>query len=342
MARHDKGVFQVPGAIAATLKQTALHVACDWPLTCGSRFRQSRSEKILALLSMGAHKSIGLVDRNGQTAIHLAVMSHIPNEILLSLLGNKAAIPALHITDRLRRTALHYACMPKPHLGKSQTHHPSPSPWHADRRAYSLISRGASVDIGVHVRQTPIYVATVCASAITLKLLLTELVIPAIHDADIMGRTALHYACDPVSGSIDKVNILLNHGASEDVDVPDYKMQTPLHLAAMMDDSRVLARLLDSSDTTINSMDSRGRTPLHCACMRWIPGSQKISLLVRNYETDASIDVPDGPTGRTPIHLATISGAPAKDLEFLLLLDFSVVHITDDIGRTPLYYACHA
>ena len=294
MARHDYSVFQKAGITTAVLRQTALHIACDWPPTFALKFRRSRIERIQVFLSLGAHQIIGAVDLNSQTAIHLAVISCIPEDILLSLLDNETSMNAIHIADKLGRTVLHYACMSKPTSSKSRRLTPSPT---------------------------------------TLKLLLeASKNADVIHHVDVTGRTALHYACDPTSWSIEKVNILLDHGAREDIGVPDHQMQTPLHLAAMLNGSEVLAKLLASSHISTGFVDLRGRTPLHYMCLVWTPGSrQKISLALK-CGADDSVGVPDGPTGRTPIHLAIISGTPAEDIESLIVHNPSAIHVTDDIG----------
>jgi ankyrin repeat protein len=165
----------------------------------------------------------------------------------------------------------------------------------------------------------------------------------ALHDLDVTERTALHYVCDSRSASLEKVNILLKHGASKDIEVCDHRMQTPLHLAAMLHSGETLARLLDSSSAAVNFIDCKGRTPLHYACMHWTTDSiqdMKIMTLI-DHGAGMSIGIPDGPTGRTPIHIAVISGTPSRYLMCLLDAEPSAIHVCDDNGRTPLHYACH-
>ena len=337
MVKHEPSLLHVTNTAATMLRRTPLHVACDWPTNSGSRFKASRIARIHLLLSQGDKKRNQAVDQNGQTAIHLAVISHIPARVLRSLLDAASETSVIHTTDHLGRTALHYACIPK-----TSKHSLSLS---ADDRVLTLLTRGANRDIGtqdIYLRQTPIHVATICASSATLQKLLEALnLVGSIHNVDVTGRTALHYACDPRTWSLEKVKMLLMHGAARDIVVRDHKMQTPLHLAAMLHGWEVLETLLEANTTTV-FLDSKGRSPLHYACMHWTPGvTQKMISLLLGHGAGICSGIPDKPTGRTPIHLATISGTPSMYLEMLALSQPSAIDVADHFGRTSLHYACH-
>ena len=60
-------------------------------------------------------------------------------------------------------------------------------------------------------------------------------------------RTALHYAV--ISGGIDIVSVLLNHGATVRFE-EDYNYPSPLHLAVRNGDIEVINLLLDSGNET--------------------------------------------------------------------------------------------
>ena len=71
------------------------------------------------------------------------------------------------------------------------------------------------------------------------------------------GFTPLHWA-----KNIALVELLISAGA--DVNVKDYKGDTPLHRAVWMDNIE-LAKLLIASGTDVNAKDNYGETPLHLA-----------------------------------------------------------------------------
>jgi len=75
---------------------------------------------------------------------------------------------------------------------------------------------------------------------------------------DERGRTPLHVACRTENASV--VRCLLEHGADRDA-VTTGEQQTPLHYAARNDAAEVIA-VLHEFDVALNPRDYKGRTPL--------------------------------------------------------------------------------
>lgn len=99
--------------------------------------------------------------------------------------------------------------------------------------------------------------------------------------------TALHYACDRETDSLETIKLLVEHGCPVDL-----KRQsdgaTPLSIACILEkDIEILQYLLDM-EADVNSIDDDGDTPLMGLCYRSYGASDKVKLLL---ERGAAIDV---------------------------------------------------
>ena len=152
---------------------------------------------------------------------------------------------------------------------------------------------------------------------------------------DSKGRTPLHWAlimqCLP-----EKLEMLLNAGAHESVNVVDSEGRTPLHWALIMQCSlEKLEMLLNAgAHESVNVVDSEGRTPLHWALIMQ-HSLEKLKMLL-NAGAHESVNVVDR-EGRTPLHWALIRQCLPEELEMLLNAgaDLSVL---DKNGKIPFNY----
>jgi ankyrin repeat protein len=179
---------------------------------------------------------------------------------------------------------------------------------------------------------------------------------------DLLGqdhRAALHDAV--VGNHVSIVQMLLDSGA--DPDVRNYKGQSPMHIIKSPECARVLYQAsanLDATDKNGNTAlhqfcsnddstlvgtllsleadpclrNKLGRTPLHSACL--YSSHTCIQLLLRRGCVDMLNDTDIH--GWTALHLTVFKNDHAGSLA--LLKYGALPNIKDQIGRTPLYFAC--
>ena len=151
------------------------------------------------------------------------------------------------------------------------------------------------------------------------------------RERDSSGTTPLHLAA--VHGGPAQIRVLVDHGA--DLDAPDTKGHTALHLAAeTWKDSQENIMALVDAGAGVEARDESGETPLHLAASRGTLA--KINALL-----DAEADVNARDTdGETPLHKANRRHAPANILA--LLKAGADVSARDELGNTPLHAAARA
>jgi len=112
----------------------------------------------------------------------------------------------------------------------------------------------------------------------------------------------LHVAV--AQGCIDKVKILLAHGAS--VNVKNKEGQTPLHSA----EDPTIAQLLIDHGANVAEKDNHGNTPLHLAAQR--NNAAAATVMLRQFQQIATSPNVPNQDGNTPLHLAAHIGFPAS------------------------------
>jgi len=118
----------------------------------------------------------------------------------------------------------------------------------------------------------------------------------------------------------------------EQVNLPDFKGQTALMLAADADDE-VLVEALLSAGAEINAQDYKGRTPLHAA----ITGrSEKCAAALLMHNPDTNKVATDG--GQTVLHTA-VRMADTKMIQLLLTQEPSLALRVNQHGQTALALA---
>lgn len=144
------------------------------------------------------------------------------------------------------------------------------------------------------------------------------------------GRSALHCAASvlqPNQASEALVHALIERGA--DVHGLDDQKNTPLHLAARHDCVGMIQALLVHGSEP-NARNEHGQTPLHVAVGR---GNRAVclSLIKAGSEINAQ-----NLTGQTALHAAACF-TDSTDLLVMLLQHGASVHVSNQLGRTPLH-----
>nr|prf alpha latrotoxin [Latrodectus tredecimguttatus] len=150
-----------------------------------------------------------------------------------------------------------------------------------------------------------------------------------LNQPDKKGYTPIHVAAD--SGNAGIVNLLIQRGVSINSKTYHF-LQTPLHLAAQRGFVTTFQRLMESPEININERDKDGFTPLHYA----IRGGERI---LEAFLNQISIDVnAKSNTGLTPFHLAIIKNdwPVASTLLGSKKVDINAV---DENNITALHYA---
>ena len=157
---------------------------------------------------------------------------------------------------------------------------------------------------------------------------------PIYTDAD--GNTPLHIAAR--SGDVKKMNELINYGADiENIDTPNNKGQTALHLSAAGCHVKVVKLLLENKANP-NLLDNRANDALDYST------SQDLSFLnvenIKNIEEliNAGANVNRTQTGMTPLMSATAAGH-IPTIELLLEKKADINKVIPNNGRNSLIFA---
>lgn len=150
--------------------------------------------------------------------------------------------------------------------------------------------------------------------------------------ADSLGHTPLHVAAKWSASGAECVRVLLDFGADCNVAAADGL--TPLHCAAMGEDSSAVSALL-SAGASATACTADGRTSLHCAARN--VGDSSTVTIRKLVEHGSDMEAKQQPGEETPLHVASRSGALAATCE-LLRLGASPEALTVD-GKAPLQLA---
>ncbi|XP_027194970.2 rabankyrin-5 [Dermatophagoides pteronyssinus] len=292
--------------------QTPLHMACSWGM----------AEVVETLINLEVDAN--LVDQEGKTALHIAILNQ--NHQIIDLLLNYSACDA-HKADNYGLTpfALAIKLKSRPTAqalcrrdcdiaeqrdGKGRTYlHVA-----LQRNDYDavlfLLDNGVNVNCRVadSQRKAPLHLAAETGSEIILRTLVlagTELNVVTQQN-----QTALHLASD-----LDKyqmVEILLDMGI--DASVQDSNGNTALHLAAMKAHHNTCRVLMERGSRPgcrpldVRISNNRGHNVFHClsTSANKVAASAIFEELVANF-TDLDLDGRDN-DGNTPLLLAYMNG----------------------------------
>jgi len=151
-----------------------------------------------------------------------------------------------------------------------------------------------------------------------------------VHQPDLQGRVALHYAAQ--MGQVKIVKMLVTMGVS--CDVPDHSGSTPL-IEAVKSDQADVVRQLFAMSADPNIPDNQGRTAIH-----WATARKSMAVLPVLRERGIDMNQPEqNEQMLRPLHIA----AWQNHLEVAdrLLQGGADANATDYQLRTPLHYCAH-
>lgn len=308
---------------------TALHIACyeDLPLIARFLLRLGANvaavgskgytplhaaaqvgsaplvQLLLGSLSIEGSRNVkGLVNSNGQSALHVAAFNGHTN-IVTCLVAEHCWDP--NVRDSNERTCLHLAC-----LGG-----------HVDivkllvTKRHPLTQRQYSATRSLQLQTSIEYVSA-------------EIFKCDVYSVDSFGKMPVHYACE--QGHVDVVRVLHEYGV--DISTCDRSGNACLHLAASYGHRAVLNVLLGECGADKNSKGYGEEAVLHSACRNG--HSEVVRDLISIHQCDPSVrDV----NSHTPLHVAAKFG---RDEAVRELIGVCPVDKLDANGNTPLHLAC--
>ena len=283
LSEHTSIVSALLGEFGCVPNDGSLHAACE----------RGNLSMVKTLIEHGA--SVNDKDVNGNTPLSLALLHH--HEILAAELVSEFGC------DPNDGVSLHTACK---HGNLSMVK--------------TLIEQGASVNHGGVDGNTPLHLTARFERIKTMQAVPRDFKTdPNITNKE--GRTPLHIAC--VSGNLDGVKLLINHGAC--VCTKDIGNNTPLSLAVLNNHSSIVSALLSEF-----GCDPNDGVSLHTASRLG-----DLSMVKTLIEHGATVGV----DGNTVLHLTAENGRNETMEAFLR--DFkSDPNIKNKKGRTPLHIAC--
>ncbi|MDR3275986.1 MAG: ankyrin repeat domain-containing protein, partial [Treponema sp.] len=245
-------------------------------------------------------------DKNGNTALHIAVRSGAEARIITQILDKHALVNA---RNQEGDTALHIAVQ-------------------FDRREAGqlLLERGADIFAPNARKETPLYLTFYpggTASGIIREWMLTP---KTLETRDGQGNTALHFAA---LWRLDAyIPQMIQRGAN--MEAGNSTGEPPLFWAVQADSASTIRTLL-AEGANLDSRDSMGNSALHAAVRPDAPAAAEALIA-------AGINInPHALNGRTPLHDAIYLGI--SRVEDVLLKRGADLEVRDNEGNTPLMEA---
>ncbi len=165
-----------------------------------------------------------------------------------------------------------------------------------------------------------------------------------VNTADKNGCTFLHNACKN-DAPLEFIKILLEFSA--DPNLKDNDGKTPLHYLCEQRNLAAIKLLIlnPQKKTDPNIQDVDGKTSLHCACLEhncYPNGDERLEVIMFLLENNAGTYLKTHYDGSTPLHI--LCGQDdfkntVEPINFLLKTGVDI-HITNNLGRTPLMLVC--
>jgi len=249
------------------------------PLQIALRIKDITACKLL--VELGADKTaLDQLDNKGYAPIHRAITAADGLDMFQFLIENSASLDTPALDGQTRPLTLAMRRKDK-------------------NLVWSLLNKGASIDIADAQGNTPIHWMVVAGDAEALKILLA---IAKERDPEFLNRankvkaTALHMALQMRDTACAKV--LLEAGAR--ADLQEMEGNSALHLAALLDDNTVLLKILvrNRLPEFLNMKNSNGETALLIAAER-----EKIIMAAGLLKVGADRTIQNG-QGRTALEIA--------------------------------------
>ncbi len=273
------------------------------------------AETVVRLIAAGA--AVGLADRAGNTALHLAASGGSP-PVALAILDAGGRADVRNGTDWTpMEVALARNDGPMIEALRSRgAVSPRKRERHTADEQLALLKRGEQFSGFSDL--------ALAAWLGDRELVALRLATDAVDDADADGHTPLYWAV--VRGHDDTVQSLLRAGA--DVDAPVGDDGSLLHVALAGGSDALVRRLIDA-DADLSTVNSTGQTSLLYAIERG-----RIDAAIALIDAGAPVNQV-GPAGRSPLMAAVNSLACMR-----ALLDHGAeVGVFDALERSPLWYA---
>ena len=285
-------------AVNATSKynETALRLACTM-----------RSEDAINAL-LNAEADPNIVDINGYTCLHAAIIEHCSKNVLQELIDHGVHVNARNCNCE---TALMIACQ-KYYVEAIDV----------------LLNAGADSNITDTKGFTWIHHAAggICSKE-TLQAIIDHGV--DINAIDEDGRTVLMISCQ--MGNVEAINVLLNAGA--DSNITDTNSGTWIHYAVDGGCSKETLQIIIEYGANVNALDKNNSTALMLACQKGNVEAIKVLL-----NAGAGSNITDT-NGHTWIHYAVASDCSKETLQIIIEYGGDV-NALDKNNSTALMLAC--
>ena len=315
--------------ISDNKQRTALHMAADLGY-----------DDILRTLIDAPDVNLNLRTETGHTPLHAAANNGraASARLLIDAGAN------INISDKYQQTALHLAAyfgyddivdalIKRPDVNLNVRNKDGNTPLHiaADNgRAASarlLIDAGADINISDHKQRTALHMAADLGDDDIVDALIKRPDVN-LNVRNENGYTPLHIAAG--RGREQSARLLIDAGA--DINIPDHKQRTALHMAADWGYDDIVDALIKRPDVNINSRDGDGLTSLHIAADNGRAASARLLI-----DAGADINISDHKQ-RTALHMAADLGYDDIVDALIKRPDVNINPRYED-GNTPLHIA---
>jgi ankyrin repeat protein len=245
---------------------------------------------------IGAGSQVNFKDKNGSTALHLAIKYMDANSYLQFLLQTHA-IPNL---ENINRNSLVYLCL----ITISNNMQAIVRP---------LIEISDNMNMANKQKQTPLHIATQAGNEAVVKLLVEKGA--HIDCKDVYGNLPLHYAAQ--IGNLEIVEIFINKKEKDIINARNKKKRTALYLASEKG-HREIVDFLIRQQADIRCISKNGNSALHYAAKA---GQMKVLKLLLE-EHKWFVNHPNL-NKETALHMAAKKGQAAA-VQYLITRGFNI------------------